>query len=62
MNRDGNTYYFHTGHRAEVLMVTDASGRAVWQADYTAFGIPRIQVQTIAQPFRLAGQYHDPET
>ncbi|MEJ2158309.1 MAG: RHS repeat-associated core domain-containing protein, partial [Desulfobacteraceae bacterium] len=51
------------GHRYETLCLTDAGGRLVWQARYDAFGQAHVQVGgDVHQPFRLPGQYYDPES
>jgi RHS repeat-associated protein len=42
--------------------VLDDAGNIVWSADYSAFGeLIRRRIDTIVQPFRLLGQYHDVE-
>jgi RHS repeat-associated protein len=55
-------YCLHAGHRHEVLGMTDASGALVWKADYRAFGVARIELSRVSQPWRLAGHYCDEET
>lgn len=51
------------GHRYEVLSLTDNQGQPVWHAQYDAFGNAHIrQGADVHQPFRLAGQYYDPES
>ncbi len=62
MRRDGHTYYLHFGRRGETVAATDKDGHVVWQATYTAFGQAVCDIADINQPFRLAGQYHDPES
>ncbi|OAD20606.1 Rhs family protein, partial [Candidatus Thiomargarita nelsonii] len=62
MRVDGKVCCVHPGRRAEVLCVTDQGGNIVWQAEYGAFGVARVVVQGVFQPWRLAGQYCDEET
>jgi RHS repeat-associated protein len=62
MRVNDKIYCIHPGRRAEVLCMTDQTGKVVWQADYSAFGETRITEQSIFQPWRLAGQYYDEET
>jgi RHS repeat-associated protein len=59
---DGRDVYIHHGRRWEALAATDAQGVVVWRTDYSAFGRPRLEIDTAPQPFRLMGQYADPET
>lgn len=55
-------YCLHAGRRHEVLAMTDAAGAVVWKADYLVFGRAIVEVAKVEQPWRLAGQYADPET
>lgn len=62
MRYKGQVYALHTGRRGEVLMMTDASGDVVWEAEYSAFGEVAVMIAKVDQPWRLAGHYHDSET
>jgi RHS repeat-associated protein len=62
MRVNGDTYYLHVGNRCEVLCMTDSAGAVVWRANYDALGKAQIEVNRVAQPWRLAGQYFDEET
>jgi RHS repeat-associated protein len=42
--------------------MTDTSGKVVWSARYSAFGQANVVQERVAQPWRLAGHYHDDET
>jgi len=51
------------GHRYETLCLTNEGGGLVWRARYDAFGRAHVQTgQDVHQPFRLPGQYYDPES
>jgi len=62
MRVGGEVYCLHTGRRFEPLCMTDAAGNIVWQARYGAFGQAEVVIDTVPQPWRLAGQYFDDET
>lgn len=62
MRVENDIYHFHPGRRGEPLCMTERSGRAVWQAEYDAFGSARPSIREVDQPFRLLGQYFDEET
>ena len=59
---DGHPYYLHHGRRMETIAATDQDGNLAWRARYSAFGETTVDLSSIVQPFRLPGQYHDPET
>jgi len=54
--------YFHNDHLGTPLILTNDNQTIVWKAAYTPFGGADISVQTVENPFRLPGQYYDPET
>jgi RHS repeat-associated protein len=54
--------YFHNDHWGTPQVLTNDSQTVVWKAVYTPFGGADISVQTVENPFRLPGQYYDPET
>ena len=56
-------YYFANDHLGTPLLMTDESGRVVWEATYTPFGEASVNPHsTVVNNFRLPGQYYDPET
>jgi RHS repeat-associated protein len=59
---NGKTYWLHADARGAVTKVFNGNGQTIWGADYTSFGDANIYLNTIRQPFRLQGQYHDEET
>jgi RHS repeat-associated protein len=54
--------YFHNDHLGTPQVLTNDSQTTVWKAAYTPFGGAEISIQTVANPFRLPGQYYDAET
>jgi RHS repeat-associated protein len=58
----GTYYYYHNDHLGTPLKITSASGQTVWQASYNAFGEAIVTTETIQNPLRFPGQYHDTET
>jgi RHS repeat-associated protein len=57
-----NVYFYHNDHLGTPQKMTDASGTAVWAADYKPFGEATITVSTITNNLRFPGQYYDQET
>lgn len=58
-------YYFHCDQAGLPREMTDQNGNLVWYGDYDALG--RLCSETpiapnVHQPFRLQGQYYDPES
>jgi len=62
MRVDSRIYRQHTDHRGAPVAMTDQSGAVVWRAKSKAFGEAVVLHATIANPWRLAGQYRDDET
>jgi RHS repeat-associated protein len=62
MRVDGRIYYQHVDQAGRPWCLTDERGRAAWQAVPSAWGSVRITVARVANPWRLANQYHDDET
>jgi len=54
--------YFHNDHLGTPLILTNDNETIVWKAAYTPFGGADISVLTVENPFKLSGQYYDPET
>jgi RHS repeat-associated protein len=55
-------YYYINDHLGTPQKVMDETGAVVWSADYEPFGSVNITTQTMTNPFRFPGQYHDSET
>ncbi|MCU7905165.1 MAG: DUF2235 domain-containing protein [Candidatus Thiodiazotropha sp. (ex Epidulcina cf. delphinae)] len=58
----GAAYAIHTDHLGAPRAVSDQDGERVWSADYSPFGLIRIETQQISLNLRLPGQYHDQES
>lgn len=65
----GHTLYMvHTDHLGTPNQITDMSGKLVWQAEYSPFGLATIQSdidgdgQHIELNIRFPGQYYDKES
>lgn len=58
----GAVYYYHTDSLGTPQAMTDAKGKAVWQASYTPFGQARVTIAKIENDIRFPGQYYDKET
>jgi len=59
---DGAIYYAHNDHLGATRRLTDAWGSTVWAAEFDPWGAAQLSVGHVEQPWRLPGQYHDPET
>ncbi len=59
---DGSIYYFHNDHLGTPQKLTDSTGALVWSADYLPFGRADVNVETVDNNLRFAGQYYDEET
>ena len=59
---DGSIYYFHNDHLGTPQKLTDSTGAIVWAADYLPFGRADVNIATIDNNLRFAGQYYDQET
>ncbi len=59
---DGSIYYFHNDHLGTPQKLTDSTGALVWSADYLPFGRADVNVATVENNLRFAGQYYDQET
>jgi len=64
--QSGQVYLYQTDHLGTPVLVTDLVGtivgKTVWAARYAPYGRVEPVVATIEQPWRLPGQYEDPET
>ena len=58
----GAVYYYHNDHLGTPQRMTDGSGAVVWAADYLPFGQADVNVGTVVNNLRFAGQYYDAET
>lgn len=68
-NAEGESYetffYFHCDQAGSPREMTDKDGNLVWYGEYAAWGKLKSETHTgayIHQPFRLQGQYYDPES
>ena len=59
---DGSIYYFHNDHLGTPQKLTDSTGALVWSADYLPFGRADVNMATVDNNLRFAGQYYDSET
>jgi RHS repeat-associated protein len=57
----GTVYRYHTEPSGVPTRLTAPGGRTVWEAELEAFGLARVRVAEVAQPWRLPGQYADDE-
>ena len=59
----GSQYYFyHTDHLGTPQKMTSVNGAVEWSAKYSSFGNATIEVGTVENNLRYAGQYFDNET
>ncbi|OSI08858.1 Cell wall-associated polypeptide CWBP200 [Neisseria animaloris] len=68
-NAEGETnetiFYFHCDQASSPREMTDKDGNLVWYGKYRAWGqltFAESLVPNVHQPFRLQGQYYDPES
>jgi len=59
---DGAVFCCHTDSRGAPTRLTDGQGRVAWAAAYAAYGQAHVRKESVRQPLRLPGQYHDAET
>jgi len=59
---DGAIYYAHNDHLGATRRLTDPWGGTVWAAEIDPWGTAQLSLGHVEQPWRLPGQYHDPET
>ncbi len=59
----GSDYYFYQNdHLGTPQKLTSVSGAVVWSAKYNSFGKATIEIETIENNLRFAGQYEDMES
>ena len=59
----GDLYFYSNNYLGTPLLLTDDTGRVVWDADYQPFGEAAVNsASTVVNDFRFAGQYFDQET
>ena len=62
-DRPGAVYHYHCDHIGTPQELTDDQGAIVWQARMKAWGsLAEMLVETVPNPLRFQGQYHDVET
>ncbi|MBI5409589.1 MAG: RHS domain-containing protein [Nitrospirae bacterium] len=57
-----NVYYYHNDHLGTPMLMTDSSGKTVWQGEFKPFGEPLSVSGSITNNLRFPGQYYDAET
>ena len=62
VNSDGVKYWYHQNLRGDVIMVTDAGGHVVWNADYGPYGEYVANITTYTPTHRFVGEMFDEET
>jgi RHS repeat-associated protein len=62
MRVDGTVFCCHTDPLGTPRRMTDANGRVVWSAEFSAFGECRAEAAGEDMPLRFPGQYADGET
>ena len=55
-------YYYHTDHIGTPQKLITSNGEVVWSAKYNSFGGAEVEIETIENNLRFAGQYKDTET
>ncbi len=64
----GQIYYAHNDHLGTPKLLTDSTGKPVWQASYTPFGLAMINADAdnngvaVTLNIRFPGQYYDVES
>jgi RHS repeat-associated protein len=58
----GTAYYYHADQLGSVRAVTNQAGTVVNTYAYDAYGTTTASSETVANPFRYAGEYQDAET
>ena len=58
----GKCFWIQSDPRGAVIAIHDESGGVVWRGVYDSFGKVREVIGDVRQPWRLAGQYFDPES
>jgi len=54
--------YYHNDHLGTPRKLTTSAGATAWSTAYASFGAAQPNVETVANPLRLPGQYFDAET
>jgi RHS repeat-associated protein len=62
MTRDGETYYYHTNARGDVVAMSDSSGAVVNTYAYDPWGTLLASSETVANPYRYASYRYDTAT
>jgi RHS repeat-associated protein len=55
-------YFYHNDHIGTPQKMTSVSGAVVWSAKYSSFGEASVDVGTVTNNLRFAGQYFDAES
>ncbi|MGL0953931.1 RHS domain-containing protein, partial [Vibrio vulnificus] len=59
---DEQCYFYQCDQIGTPLALVDEQGSVVWQARYDTYGRAHIEVESVGNPLRFQGQYHDVET
>ncbi len=59
---DERCYFYQCDQIGTPLALVDEQGSVVWQACYDTYGRAHIEVESVGNPLRFQGQYHDVET
>ncbi|QBH29360.1 RHS repeat-associated core domain-containing protein [Vibrio vulnificus] len=59
---DEQCYFYQCDQIGTPLALVDEHGSVVWQARYDTYGRAHIEVESVGNPLRFQGQYHDVET
>jgi RHS repeat-associated protein len=62
VEKNGQTYYYHTDGLGSIIALTDSSGNVVQKIQYDAFGNIASGTTIVAQPYTYTAREYDPET
>ena len=62
LEHGGQRYFYEANHLGSIRTVRNATGVAVNQYDYDAYGQSGIRVETVAQPYGFTGREFDAES
>ena len=59
----GSIYYYHNNYLGTPQLMTDGTGKVVWEVEYKPFGEAEVNANSsVVNNFRFPGQYFDQET
>ncbi|MCP4397105.1 MAG: hypothetical protein GY801_07390 [bacterium] len=62
LKQGGEYYFYQNDHLGTPQKLVRQNGAVAWSASYTAFGLARIEIDTVSNNLRFPGQYFDAET